>query len=140
MKVTTTNKDNLHAVLTVNVEEGDYRETVDSTLKSYRKKADIPGFRKGHVPYSLIKKQYGKPVLVDEVNKVLQNAVMEYLQRDDVEILAQPLPVDQDEIDWDHQTEFSFNFELGLKPDFELKISPKTKVPMWPMTKWWTAT
>lgn len=131
MKVTTTNKDNLHAVLTVNVEEGDYRETVDSTLKSYRKKADIPGFRKGHVPYSLIKKQYGKPVLVDEVNKVLQNAVMEYLQRDDVEILAQPLPVDQDEIDWDHQTEFSFNFELGLKPDFELKISPKTKVPMY---------
>jgi len=129
MQVSTENKDKLEAVLTVRIGEEDYREKVDKVLKDYRRKANIPGFRKGHVPLGLIRKQYGKSVLIDEINQLLQRAVFEHIQKEELDILGNPLPQAQDNIDWEKQSEFAFQYDLGLAPDFELKFSGRTKVP-----------
>lgn len=129
MNVTTTKTGDLGAVLTVTISPEDYREKVESTLKDYRRKANIPGFRPGKVPASLIRKQYAKPVLIEEVNHLLQHAVYDHIQKEDMDILGNPLPVPNDSIDWEQQEEFSFEFELGLSPDFDLKLDDKTKVP-----------
>lgn len=129
MKVNVQKKDDLNAVLTVNIEESDYREKVDKKLKDYRKQANIPGFRPGHVPAGLIRKQFGKSVLIEEVNHILQHAVFDHIQEEKLDILGNPLPVEQSDIDWDGQTEFAFDYELGLAPEFELKINARTKIP-----------
>lgn len=129
MNVSTTKTGDLGAVLTVTISPEDYREKVETTLKDYRKKANIPGFRPGKVPAGLIKKQYGKAVLIEEVNHLLQHAVYDHIQKEDLDILGNPLPVPNDNIDWEQQDEFNFDFELGLSPDFELKLDESTKVP-----------
>ena len=95
MKVNVQKKDDLNAVLTVAIEESDYREKVDKTLKDYRKKASIPGFRPGHVPAGLIKKQFGKSVLIEEINHILQHAVYDHIQEEKLDILGNPMPVEQ---------------------------------------------
>lgn len=129
MKVNVQKKDDLNAVLTVSIEESDYREKVDKTLKDYRKKANIPGFRPGHVPAGLIKKQFGKSVLIEEVNHILQHAVYDHIQEEKLDILGNPLPVEQTDIDWDNQKDFNFDYELGMAPEFELKVNGRIKVP-----------
>lgn len=129
MKVNVQKKDDLNAVLTVAIEESDYREKVDKKLKDYRKQANIPGFRPGHVPAGLIKKQFGKSVLIEEVNHILQHAVYDHIQEEKLDILGNPMPVEQNNIDWDSQKEFSFDYELGLAPEFELKLNARTKIP-----------
>lgn len=129
MNVTTTKTGDLTATLTVEIKEQDYQQKVADKLKDYRKKANIPGFRPGHVPAGLIKKQYGKSLLIDEVNQILQQAVYEHIQKEDLEILGNPLPKEQTDIDWDTQKDFSFDFELGLSPDFTVEVNDKTKVP-----------
>lgn len=129
MNVTTTNTDALNAVLSVEIKPEDYADKVEKVLKDYRKKANIPGFRPGNVPASLIKKQYGKAVLVDEVNHILQQAIYDHIQNEKLDILGNPLPVEQSDIDWDSRQEFKFDFEIGLAPNFELKVSDKVKVP-----------
>lgn len=128
MNVTTTKTGDLNAVLTVKITPEDYQEKVDKVLKDYRKNAKIPGFRPGMVPAGLVKKQYGKAVLIDEVNHLLQHAVTDHIRDEKLDILGNPLPVPNDDIDWDG-SEFSFDFELGLAPEFELSVSNKTKVP-----------
>lgn len=129
MNVTTNKTGDLNAVLTVKISPEDYQQKVEKVLKDYRKNAKIPGFRPGMVPAGLIKKQYGKAVLIDEVNHLLQHAVTDHLRDEKLDILGNPLPVPNDDIDWDNQSEFSFDFELGLAPEFDLKISDKIKVP-----------
>ncbi len=129
MNVTTNKTGDLNAVLTVNITPEDYQGKVEKVLKDYRKNAKIPGFRPGMVPTGLIKKQYGKAVLIDEVNHILQHAVTDHLREEKLDILGNPLPVPNDNIDWETQSEFSFDFEIGLAPEFELSISDKTKVP-----------
>ena len=129
MNVTTTKTGDLNAVLTVKISPEDYQQKVEKVLKDYRKNAKIPGFRPGMVPAGLIKKQYGKAVLIDEVNHLLQHAVTDHLRDEKLDILGNPLPVPNDDIDWDNQSEFSFDFELGLAPEFDLKVSDKIKVP-----------
>jgi trigger factor len=131
MNVTSTKTGDLNAVLTVNIKTEDYQEKVDKVLKDYRKNAKIPGFRPGMVPAGLIKKQYGKAVLIDEVNHLLQHAVTDHIRDNKLDILGNPLPVEQTDIDWDNQTEFAFDFEIGLSPEIELEISNKLKVPFY---------
>ena len=111
--------DDLNAVVTVSIEKDDYQNQVDKILKDYRKNANIPGFRKGHVPLGLIKKQYGKAVLVDEVNKLLQKSLSSYLVEEKLDVLGDPLPKNQKDFDWDAGS-LSFQFELGLAPNFEI--------------------
>ncbi len=128
MKVSVQKLDDLNAVLTVAIEESDYKEKVDKKLKDYRKQANIPGFRPGHVPAGLIKKQFGKSVLIEEVNHILQHAVYDHIQEEKLDILGNPMPVEQNDIDWDAQNDFSFDYELGLAPEFELKLNARTKI------------
>ena len=116
--------------LTVNIEitPEDYQDKVNSVLQNYRKSANIPGFRPGKVPMGLIKKQYGKAVLIDEINKMLQDSIYNYIQEEKLNILGNPLPVEQEELDFDTPGTYNFGFELGLSPEVDVKITKKNKV------------
>jgi trigger factor len=127
MNITKEQIDELNAVVKVAITKEDYQDKVEKILKDYRKQANIPGFRKGQVPMGLIKKQYGKAVLVDEVNKLLQDNLNKYLTEEKLDVLGNPLPKQQDNFDWDRD-EFAFEFELGLAPDFEASLKTKKAV------------
>lgn len=122
MNITRENKDALNAVVTIAIEKEDYAEKVEKTLTDYRKSANIPGFRKGQVPMGLVKKQYGKAVIAETVNKLLQESLGKYLNEEKLDVLGSPLPQDQDNIDWDADN-FSFAFDIGLSPKFEIKLN-----------------
>ncbi len=127
MNITKENIDALNAVVKVDIVADDYQEKVTKVLTDYRKKADIPGFRKGHVPMGMVKKQYGKSVMIDEVNKLLQDSLNKFITEEKLDILGNPIPRVQDEFNWDAET-FSFEFELGLVPEFEVDLNAKNKV------------
>lgn len=128
MNISLQNVDKVSAVLTVAMEKADYQEKVDKTLKSYRQKANIPGFRKGMVPMSLVKKQFGKAALAEEIDKLLQEKVYEYLRENKVDMLGQPLPSeDMEAIDYD-QENFTFKFDIALAPEFKAEISSDDKI------------
>lgn len=121
MNITRNNVDALNAVITIDVAKADFAENVENVLKNYKKTANIPGFRKGQVPMSLVKKQYGQAVLFEEVNKLLQDSLNNYLNEEELDILGNPIPVAKD-IDWEADT-LSFDFELGLAPEFVVDLS-----------------
>ena len=127
MNITKEQIDDLNAVVKVAITKDDYQDKVDSILKDYKKQANIPGFRKGQVPMGLIKKQYGKAVLVDEVNKLLQDNLNKYLTEEKLDVLGNPLPKQQDGFDWDTEN-FAFEFELGLAPNFEVPLKTKKAI------------
>jgi trigger factor len=127
MNITRENVDALNAVVKVDIAKEDYSDKVEKILTDYRKTANIPGFRKGHVPMGMVKKQYGKAVLVDEVNKLLQDALNKYLTEEKLDVLGQPLPKPQDNINWDSDS-FSFEFELGLAPEFNVDLKGKDAI------------
>ena len=127
MDITRENTDALNAVVKVDIISDDYQPKVDKILVDYRKKADIPGFRKGHVPMGMIKKQYEKSVMIDEVNKLLQDSLNKYLTEEKIEILGNPIPRSQENFTWDTKN-FSFEFELGLVPQFEVNLTSKKKI------------
>ena len=130
MNVSLQNIDKVSALLTVKLEKADYQEKVDKSLKSIRQKAQIPGFRKGMVPMSLVKKMYGKSVVAEEVNKALSEAVYKYIQDNKVNILGEPLPNEekQQEIDFDTMEEFEFLFDIALAPEFKAEVDAKDEV------------
>ena len=128
MNISKNEVDALNLVVNIEITPEDYQEKVNGVLQNYRKSANIPGFRPGKVPMGLIKKQYGKAVLIDEINKMLQDAIYNYIQEEKLNILGNPLPVEQEELDFDTPGTYSFGFELGLSPEFEVKISKKNKI------------
>lgn len=127
MNITRENKDALNAVVKIDIEKSDYADKVEKILTDYKKSANIPGFRKGQVPMGLVKKQYGKAVLVDEVNKLLQESLGKYLNDEKLDVLGNPLPKQQDNIDWDADA-FSFEFEIGLSPEFDIKLNGRKAI------------
>ena len=130
MNVSLQNIDKVSALLTVKLEKADYQEKVEKSLKSLRQKAQIPGFRKGMVPMSLVKKMYGKSAIAEEVNKALSEAVYKYIQDNNVAILGEPLPNEdkQQDIDFDTMEEFEFLFDIALAPEFKAEVDAKDKV------------
>lgn len=124
MNITKKDIDDLNAVVTVEISKEDYSDKVDKILKDYRKNANIPGFRKGHVPMGMVKKQYGRAVLVDEVNKLIQDGLHKFLTEEKLDVLGNPLPKNEAEIDWDSD-KMAFEFELGLAPDFKVDLKGK---------------
>ena len=130
MNVSLQNIDKVSALLTVKLEKADYQEKVDKSLKSFRQKAQIPGFRKGMVPMSLVKKMYGKSVVAEEVNKLLSESVYNYIQDNKINMLGEPLPNEdkQPEIDFDTMEEFEFLFDIALAPEFKAEVSADDKV------------
>lgn len=133
MNITKEQIDDLNAVLTVSIEKDDYSDKVEKVLVNYKKTANIPGFRKGHVPLGMIKKQYGKAVLVDEINKLLQDSLNKYLNDEKLDILGNPLQKEQDNLDWDSDN-FKFEFEIGLAPTFELDLQPQKGIKKFEIT------
>ncbi|TVZ52347.1 trigger factor [Dokdonia sp. Hel_I_53] len=127
MNITKEQIDDLNAVVKVEIVKEDYNEKVESILKNYRKTANIPGFRKGHVPMGMVKKQYGMPVRVDEVNKLIQEALSKFLNEEKLDVLGNPLPKNQEDFNWDSE-DYSFEFELGLAPKFDVNLSPKKAI------------
>lgn len=127
MNITKENIDALNAVVKVEISAADYQEKVAKILMDYRKKAEVPGFRKGHVPMGMVKKQYGKSIMIDEVNKLLQEALNNFLVEEKLDILGNPLPKIEEEFSWDKE-DYTFEFELGLAPEFELNLDAKNKV------------
>ena len=124
MNITRNNVDALNAVVTVEVAKKDYAEKVEKVLADYRKNAAIPGFRKGAVPMSLIQKQYGKAILLEEVNKLLQDNLNKYLVAEKLDILGNPLPKVTEDFNWDLE-DYKFEFELGLAPEFTVDLAAK---------------
>jgi trigger factor len=124
MNITRNNVDALNAVVTVEVSKADYSDKVQKVLTDYRKNAAIPGFRKGAVPMSLIQKQYGKAILLEEVNKLLQDNLNNYLVEEKLDILGNPLPKITEDFNWDVE-DYKFEFELGLAPEFSVNLDAK---------------
>lgn len=127
MNITKENIDALNAVVKVEISAADYQEKVAKILQDYRKKADVPGFRKGQVPMGMVKKQYGKSIMIDEVNKLLQEALNNFLIEEKLDILGNPLPKMEEEFSWETE-DYTFEFELGLVPEFEINFDAKNKV------------
>ena len=123
MNITRENIDTLNAVVKIEITKADYSENVEKILTNYRKTANIPGFRKGMVPASMIKKMYGQSVFTDEVLKKVEGELNQYLSAEKIEIFAQPLPLDSQlaNMDFNHPGTYDFAFEIGLKPNFEIK-------------------
>ncbi|MFT4577025.1 MAG: trigger factor [Polaribacter sp.] len=127
MNITKENIDALNAVVKIEIVAEDYQAKVAAILLDYRKKSDIPGFRKGHVPMGMVKKQYGNSVIIDEVNKIVQESLNKFLSEEKLDLLGNPLPRVQEDFSWDTET-FSFEFELGLAPEFTIDLSAKKKI------------
>ncbi|MDG1849702.1 MAG: trigger factor [Flavobacteriales bacterium] len=131
MNISKENIDSLNAVLKIELSAADYQERVETVLADYRKTADMPGFRKGKVPAGVVKKRYGIPVKVEEINKILSDSVTKYIVDEKLDILGNPLPKESEQIDWERQEEFVFEYELGLAPTFEVNISKKNKLDLY---------
>jgi trigger factor len=130
MNISRNNIDDLNAVVKVVIEKPDYEQKVEDTLKDYRKKARIDGFRPGMVPLGIIRKMFGKSVVAEEVNKILEESIQEYFKKENITILGDPLPHDDKspEINWDVQTEFEFVFDIAIAPEFEAPVNNKEKI------------
>lgn len=126
MNITQEKIDALNAKLKVQLSSEDYQEKVEAVIVNYRKTASIPGFRKGKVPMGQVKKMIGKSVLIDEVNKLLQEAIYKHITENKVEVLGNPLPLTS-EVDWDNATDFEFEYEMGLAPEFKVTLDKKSK-------------
>jgi trigger factor len=131
MNITRENIDELNAIITVSIEKNDYETAVNDVLKNYRKKANMPGFRPGMVPAGLIKKMYGKAALAEEVNKIISKSLTDYIHAEELNVLGEPLPNDEKQpaIDWNTQTDFSFIFDIGMAPKFDVKLDKDIKIP-----------
>src|ERR1700742_4918928 len=120
MDITQEKIDNLNSIVTIKIKAGDYQARVDKAIRDQAKKANIPGFRPGMVPPAHIKKMYGKSILVDTINNLLNDTVNNYINEEKLEVLGQPLPKMDDEktYNWDFNDTFQFEYELGLAPEF----------------------
>jgi trigger factor len=116
------------ANISVEVIATDYIDKVEKTLKDYRKTAQIPGFRKGKTPMGIINKKYRVSVVVEEVNKLLQDELYKYITEQKLRVLGSPMPIDSKPIDWENSDIFNFEYEVGLAPEFDVKITSKDKL------------
>ena len=130
------NVDKVSALLTVNIEKADYQEKVEKLLKKYRQQVNMPGFRKGMVPMSLIKKQFGKSAMAEEVDKLMQEKVNEYIRENKVNMLGMPLPNEEkmQTIDFDTQENFEFVFDIALAPEFKAEVSEQDAIDFYTIT------
>ena len=136
MNIVRKDLDQNNTIVTLSIEKADYTEKVDKKLRDARKKANIPGFRPGMVPAGLIKKMYGKQMVAEEINKMVSDSLYNYIRENNVNLLGEPLPnlTEQKEIDFDHQEDFEFVFDLGIAPEFEVELTKKDKVKIYTIT------
>lgn len=130
MDITLEKKTSTEGFIKITLKEGDYQPQVEEKIKDYSKKANIKGFRPGKVPFSYIKKLYGKSIMVDEINQILSESLTKYIRENKINILGEPLP-NQDtskNIDWDNQKDFDFEYNIGMVEEFDYDLSSKVKV------------
>ncbi len=130
MKISFDCADKINGLLTMTIEPADYQEAVEKTLKNYRKKAQVPGFRPGMVPMGMIKKQYGTAVKVEEVNKILGEKLYEYIQDNKIQMLGEPLPNQEKQVpqDFEKDDELTFVFDIAVAPEFKAELSSNDKI------------
>ena len=129
MKISFENPDKINGLMTLTVEVDDYKEKVEKTLKDYRKKANVPGFRPGNVPMNLIKRQYGTAVKADVVNKIIGEEMYKYLRENNVKMLGEPLPSEkQVPQDLEKEGNYEFIFDIAVAPEFTISLSNKDKI------------
>ena len=130
MKISFENPDKVTGVLTLAIEEADYKENVEKTLKDYRKKANVPGFRPGQVPMGMIKRQFGTSIKVDEINKLLGEKLYGYIKENNIQMLGEPLPntEKQGQVDFEKENNFEFVFDIAVAPEFKAELTAKDTV------------
>lgn len=135
MNITLNKQNGTEGILNVTIAESDYLPKVEEKVREYSRKANIKGFRQGKVPSGVIKKMFGKSILVEEVNQVVSHSVSDYIKDHKLRILGDPLPNAEKarEIDWDSQKDFAFEFQIGLVEDFSVDLSSKVKVSSHPI-------
>ena len=135
MNITFEAPDKINGLMTITLESADYQPEVEKTLKDYRKRANIPGFRPGQAPMGMIKRQFGTSVKVDAVNKLLGEKLYEYVRENKIQMLGEPLPSEQQEaLDFESDKPLTFKFDIAVAPEFEAKLSGKDKVPFYNIT------
>ena len=135
MNITFEAPDKINGLMTITLESADYQPEVEKTLKDYRKRANIPGFRPGQAPMGMIKRQFGTSVKVDAVNKLLGEKLYEYVRENKIQMLGEPLPSEQQEaLDFESAQPLTFKFDIAVAPEFEAKLSGKDKVPFYNIT------
>lgn len=135
MEITLNKKNNTEGVIKITLSEGDYQPHVEEKIKEYAKKANIKGFRSGKVPTGVIKRMYGKSLMVDEINNLLSSKLTEYIREQNIRILGEPLPNHEKAslIDWESQKDFDFEYEIGMVDDFTYDFSSNVKVKSYPI-------
>ncbi len=135
MEITLNKKNNTEGVIKIKLTEGDYQPHVEEKVKDYSRKANIKGFRQGKVPSGVIKKMFGKSILVDEINHLLSHKLSDYIKDNQIKILGDPLPNQEKakQIDWDTQKDFEFEYQIGMVDEFTYEVSSKVKVKSYPI-------
>jgi len=129
MEITEEKLGNQNALLKIKINPEDYSEKYDTALKQYRKQISMPGFRPGKVPMGVVKKKYGKSLLAEELNKMLNSSIQSYISEKELQVLGSPIPSEEheDKGDWDNPSNFEFTYEMGLAPELKTEISKKDK-------------
>lgn len=130
MNVSLTNTDSVNAILQISVAKADYQEKVESALKTFRKKANVPGFRPGTVPVGMVKKMYGKSILAEEINKIVSESLYNHIQENKLNVLGEPLPNEekQQPIDFSTEGDYEFYFDIALAPEIKLNLTKRDKI------------
>lgn len=124
MKISFENPDKVNGLITLTVEEADYKENVEKTLKNYRKRANVPGFRPGMVPMGMIKRQFGTTAKVDEINKLLGEEIYKYVKDNNIQMLGEPLPSDKQEpVDLEKEAPYTFMFDIAVAPEMNAELN-----------------
>ena len=124
MKIDLKKIDKLNSTISISIEKKDYENKVGNIIKDYKTKINLPGFRKGHVPLSLIRKKYEKAIIVEETNKILSESLNKYIVDNNLKILGNPIPILNEKLDWNSDV-FNFKFEIGLSPDVKVNFNFK---------------
>ncbi|MFZ1235457.1 MAG: trigger factor [Prevotella sp.] len=129
MNISFENPDKLNGLLTVTVEETDYKDDVEKTLKDYRKKANVPGFRAGQVPMGMIKRQFGPSIKMDAINKLVGQKLYDYIRENKVQMLGEPLPsATQEAVDLEKDAPYTFVFDIAVAPEFNIELNANDKI------------
>ena len=134
MNVSHQNTDNLNAVISIEISKADYQDKVDKSLRAYGQKANIPGFRKGKVPFSILTKMFGKSVRVEEINRLVSEALYNYIRDNKLNILGEPMTAEDMTVDLDAQDDFTFRFDVALAPELNVKVDKSISVPYYTIT------
>lgn len=130
MNIQFENPDKVNGLLTLTIEKSDYAEKVEKTLKDYRKRAQVPGFRPGQAPMGMIQRQYGMSVKVDEINRLLNEKIYEYIHENKIQMLGEPLPNNEKQkpLDFAGDGPFEFVFDIAVAPEFKAELSGRDKI------------